>query len=833
MADTFKYRAFISYRHMQPDERIAKWIHSAIENYRIPSAIRKASGIKKMGRVFRDQEELPLTTDLGADIDQALKDSEWLIVICSPRLLQSRWCMKEIDTFIALDRRDHILTVLVEGTPEESFPPQVRFITENGLQKEIEPLAANLCPDAKGGAKRKLKVEKLRLFAPLLNVSFDDLRQRHRARVRRIAVSVTSAGFVLLAGFTAYVLRQNALIDAQRILAVRNEVSLLAEKSRRNVLEGDKTTALKYALDAANAQKTLQEDENIVFSALENAAYIADFEQITTLKNNNMRIEQAVYSPDDCLILGIVNKNMAAMFDAKDGALLYTVGAAKEPLSSVAFSPDGTTFMTVSSMQNIADVWDTETGEHSRHFGITNIDHMSALSNAFYLPDGGRVLVKMDVCICIWDLKTDKAETLLRYDDHNTLYIEGSMSADGRLVTPGSSHDGRTAVYETATGKEVFFYDGLHFTTSALSGGGRYLGGVCNGQAIVFRTDTGETVLSHEEEGGGDFFYTLRFSPDERLVAFAGSKSVYVYDIEGASCLYEFHQVDGSTVFDLSFSDNSHYLAFHNGKPRIVDLRTGQLIAEISHPGVTSVAFNHQSDRLLLVGIAGNASAYSTPLYATVKRVDAFDEALFTIPRYTAPAYPAAMQHSHVAYDTSMNLLYPARMYVDPTGRYAAAGYPAPDSYVEIWDLKQGEASVYGIQEHTHPAEDIVFFGDRLASTSLDKRIILFDMNKGMIERVLIADNTLVKSEWNIKGDKLIAKSYDGQDAYVFSAETGDLLMRMKAPLDAKITDVGFTMDDLSAVALLSDGGAVVGELFTDIDALIDHAQTVLSQESE
>ena len=80
----YRYTAFISYRHTMPDEAIAKKLHTLIENYRIPSDVRKSTGRKKMGRIFRDQEELPLSTDLGNDIKAALENSEWLIVICSP-----------------------------------------------------------------------------------------------------------------------------------------------------------------------------------------------------------------------------------------------------------------------------------------------------------------------------------------------------------------------------------------------------------------------------------------------------------------------------------------------------------------------------------------------------------------------------------------------------------------------------------------------------------------------------------------------------------------------------------------------------------------------------
>ena len=59
------YCAFISYRHLSPDQEIAKALHTAIETYRIPAGVRKQTGRKHMGMVFRDQEELPLSSNLS------------------------------------------------------------------------------------------------------------------------------------------------------------------------------------------------------------------------------------------------------------------------------------------------------------------------------------------------------------------------------------------------------------------------------------------------------------------------------------------------------------------------------------------------------------------------------------------------------------------------------------------------------------------------------------------------------------------------------------------------------------------------------------------------
>ena len=54
MEQQYTYQAFISYRHTTPDLEIAKELHRQMENYKIPSPLKKRPGIKNMGKFFRD-----------------------------------------------------------------------------------------------------------------------------------------------------------------------------------------------------------------------------------------------------------------------------------------------------------------------------------------------------------------------------------------------------------------------------------------------------------------------------------------------------------------------------------------------------------------------------------------------------------------------------------------------------------------------------------------------------------------------------------------------------------------------------------------------------------
>ncbi|WP_044913749.1 toll/interleukin-1 receptor domain-containing protein [Butyrivibrio sp. WCE2006] len=191
-----RYDAFISYRHAPLDMEVAKRIHTGLETYKIPASVQKKTGKKKMGRAFRDQEELPIGSDLDDNISGALAESKYLIVICSPRTPESYWVCKEIENFIKMHDRNHVLAVLIEGEPSESFPPQL-LTDEEG--NPVEPLAADVRGADKKERNSKYKTELLRLAAPVIGCTYDELRQRHRERMIRKTITLASSAAAVIA----------------------------------------------------------------------------------------------------------------------------------------------------------------------------------------------------------------------------------------------------------------------------------------------------------------------------------------------------------------------------------------------------------------------------------------------------------------------------------------------------------------------------------------------------------------------------------------------------------------------------------------------------------
>ena len=74
----YKYDAFISYRHCDLDKFVAENLHKALETYDLPNNIKEKLNIegKTFKRLFRDQDELPLSSNLEDPILEALNDSK-------------------------------------------------------------------------------------------------------------------------------------------------------------------------------------------------------------------------------------------------------------------------------------------------------------------------------------------------------------------------------------------------------------------------------------------------------------------------------------------------------------------------------------------------------------------------------------------------------------------------------------------------------------------------------------------------------------------------------------------------------------------------------------
>jgi WD40 repeat protein len=211
--DGYKYWAFISYSHA--DDAQAQRLARAIERYRLPARLgpeRSASFPKKLFPIFRDREEFAASANLGSALEDALRQSRALIVLCSPAARASTWVDAEIRTFRRYHGDDRIFAVLVDGEPGEAIPPALLERAPAGSGLSAEPLAVDL------RSGRALADARLRLIAGILQVDFDALKRRAVAARRR---SLLQLGLLAACIVAAFVVLGSRIVGQQHADASR------------------------------------------------------------------------------------------------------------------------------------------------------------------------------------------------------------------------------------------------------------------------------------------------------------------------------------------------------------------------------------------------------------------------------------------------------------------------------------------------------------------------------------------------------------------------------------------------------------------------------------
>lgn len=195
----FEYYAFISY--CRADEKWAKWIQHKLETYRFPTALRKENRRlpRKIFPVFRDKTDLTSGV-LWNQLKQQLEESEYLIVICSPRSAGAEWVGKEIAYFQELGRNKNIIPLIVDGKPHAEDKAEECYHPALSSDPEQELLGVGIRELGKNNAA-------LRVIASMMNLRYDQLAMRDARRTRRrraIAAGVSAALLAVFSGVAWY-----------------------------------------------------------------------------------------------------------------------------------------------------------------------------------------------------------------------------------------------------------------------------------------------------------------------------------------------------------------------------------------------------------------------------------------------------------------------------------------------------------------------------------------------------------------------------------------------------------------------------------------------------
>lgn len=405
-----EYWCFISYRHADnklPGRQWATWLHQSLESYEIPEDLVGATNDRghvipdRIFPVFRDEEELPADAELSQAIDKALQRSRFLVVLCSPQAVASRFVNEEIIRFKQLRKDDCLLAVIIEGEPNvsgslsadssqrECFPLPLRFKVDgqgNLTDRLAEPIAADFrLPDGSPGwtgptaYREALEAQKLppkvvkdcvraysehsrmmflKIVAGILGVPLRTLTQREQAyQLKKQKEKARSLRRWL---FVVAILATVALIAAlyandRRVIADNATSTALALADRNLALAEQKQVALQRVeteYTRAETQRSLAEARR---QNLERFTYLSM--QLAIQRGGALWLARALElaRPEDAEFAEAIRYALTAESVYK-GLSLGMVRHPK-PVRSVAWSSDGRELTTVCDDRQIR-VWD-------------------------------------------------------------------------------------------------------------------------------------------------------------------------------------------------------------------------------------------------------------------------------------------------------------------------------------------------------------------------------------------------------------------------------------------------------------------------------------------
>ena len=493
------YNAFISYRHAPEDIKVAEAVQRGLERFHIPHKIRKQTGMKRIQQIFRDKDELPITSDLTDTISNALYNSDYLIVICSTNTKDSIWVQREIQFFLRNHTKNQILTVLVNGEPQDVIPEILTYedktvIDSQGLYQTVRNPIEPLSCDYRMPFSKARKIELPRLASALIGCSYDELMNRRRQymihRMELIFASITIAA----AAFSFHLYKSNQEIKMNYLNSLRNQSRYLANESKHLLEDEQRVTALQLAIEA------LPKDEN----------------------------DERPVTPE--AIRAITDATLAYMSDNSTYNVYCEWGyRLPDTIQEFKVSPNGKALAAYDAVGNLG-VWDTETHQAIVYELSRSTNSRSGTSGIEFLSSGDliiwgeKTIRNMDFYSAspkwVYTSDVDIFDTadLLGYNS-DYIYLSGSSPqniiklslADGNLVEKYE-----LPYYEDSESTSIF----SSINNPVVSPNGKYIAFTCSPELYkyvigVYDTDTKKAIFG---EMSDSYITTLDWLDDDNLL---------------------------------------------------------------------------------------------------------------------------------------------------------------------------------------------------------------------------------------------------------------------------------------------------------------------------
>ncbi|CUS86186.1 WD domain-containing protein, G-beta repeat-containing protein [Candidatus Kryptonium thompsonii] len=184
-------------------------------------------------------------------------------------------------------------------------------------------------------------------------------------------------------------------------------------------------------------------------------------------------------------------------------------------VTSIAFSPDGKTFVS-GSADNTLKLWDVSTGKEIRTFR----GHSGDVTSVAFSPDG-KIIISgsgglFDNTLKLWDVSTGKEIRTFRGHSDDVTSI--AFSPDGKTFVSGSA-DNTLKLWDVSTGKEIRTFRGHSggVTSVAFSPDGKtFVSGSDDNTLKLWDVSTGKEIRTFK--GNSDRVWSVAFSPDGKMI---------------------------------------------------------------------------------------------------------------------------------------------------------------------------------------------------------------------------------------------------------------------------------------------------------------------------
>jgi WD40 repeat protein len=513
-ADGLFYDAFISYSNSDSAEL-------AFALWRRLRQLAKPWYKLRVQRIFLDKAELPGSPDLGGEIERALSESRWLVLIASPAAAASQWVNREVEWWLGHDRSDRLL--IASTTPELRWDERTRDWADGALVPpalrgalRTEPNLVDLTAEALSKGKNLSPAKVSFIAAPIRDrrppdLVGEDLRQRRRARQFAAFAALSLAVLTALSiTLTAVAVRAHQNASASNLTTQSNEFASQA-------------LAQRYANPQAAALLALAAWRSAPTAAARGSLLSIYTDGYDGTLIGAKEVYGAAFSPDGRYLATTAGPLPTATRSSPDNTVrLWDVRTRRQvavfpvtgQVTSVAFSPDGRTLAAAVLSRRMIWFWHVAS---RRLAGTLTGPGANAVA---YSPDG-RLLATGLEKVDLIDLATMTRVAVLpgRFSNIYSLTFSGNgrlLAAGGEtgsIANPYASLPGITRVWNVTTRTQLARMPASGTINSvAFSPAGHLLAsGSDNGRISLWNTTSHKMLAPLSSQGSVD---AVAFSSD-------------------------------------------------------------------------------------------------------------------------------------------------------------------------------------------------------------------------------------------------------------------------------------------------------------------------------